>query len=140
VNIHTEANGPGEIRGQISPVVFRSRLNGFNERPTMVTGGGSGFATAALVGRELHFNLRYGDLGTTATLAHIHGPAGLEGSAGVLVDLGPFTLGSFSTAGSIVGQATLDTATAGHVVDGRTYYNIHTAANGGGEIRGQLLP
>jgi len=140
VNIHTVANGPGEIRGQIIPVAWGSRLNGFNERPTQVTSMGSGFATAALVGRELYFNLNYRDFGSTATQAHIHGPADANGFAGVLVDLGGFTLGGFSTAGSLVGKATLPTATAGALVDGRTYFNIHTAINGGGEIRGQIVP
>ncbi len=140
VNIHTVANDPGEIRGQISPVAFGSTLNGFNERPTQVTSIGSGFATAALVGRDLYFNVRYRDLGTTATLAHIHGPADANGFAGVLVDLGGFTLGGFGTAGSLVGKATLSTATAGALVDGQTYFNIHTIGNGGGEIRGQIAP
>jgi hypothetical protein len=140
VNIHTVANGPGEIRGQISPVAYGGNLNGFNERPTQVTSVGSGFATAALVGRDLYFNLNYRDLGTTATLAHIHGPADASGFAGVLVDLGPFTLGGFGTAGSLVGKATLSTSTAGSLVDGRTYFNVHTSGNGGGEIRGQIAP
>jgi len=140
VNIHTVANGPGEIRGQISPVAYGSRLNGFNERPTMVTMPGSGWATAALVGRELHFNLKYQDLGTTATMAHIHGRADAETAAGILVDLGSFTLGGFGTSGSLVGTATLNTSTAGSVIDGRTYFNLHTTGNTGGEIRGQIIP
>ncbi len=140
VNIHTVANGPGEIRGQISPVVYGSQLNGFNERPNQVTSMGSGFGTAALVGRELYFNLRYRDLGTTATMAHIHGPADVNAAAGVLVDLGPFSLGGFATAGSLAGKSTLVTSTASAVVDGRTYFNIHSAANGGGEVRGQIVP
>jgi plastocyanin len=140
VNIHTVANGPGEIRGQISPVAYGSRLNGFNERPTMVTTPGSGFATAALVGRALHFNLKYQDLGTAATMAHIHGRADSQATAGILVDLGPFALGGFATSGSLVGKATLNTSTAGSVVDGRTYFNIHTTGHSGGEIRGQITP
>ncbi len=140
VNIHTVANGPGEIRAQISPVAYGSRLNGFNERPTLVTTTGSGFATAALVGRDLHFNLNYRDLGSAAILAHIHGPADVETGAGILVDLGPFTLGNFGTAGSIVGKSTLNTSTAGAISDGRTYFNIHTSGNSGGEVRGQVNP
>lgn len=140
VNIHTVANGPGEIRGQISPVAYGSRLNGFNERPTMVTTPGSGWATAALVGRELHFNLKYQDLGTTATMSHIHGRADAQAAAGILVDLGSFTLGGFGTSGSLAGKAMLNTSTAGSIIDGRTYFNIHTTGNTGGEIRGQILP
>jgi hypothetical protein len=39
-----------------------------------------------------------------------------------------------------VGKATLNTSTAGSVVDGRTYFNIHTTGHSGGEIRGQITP
>jgi len=140
VNVHTAANGSGEIRGQVSPVAYGSRLHGFNERPAMVATVGSGFATAALVGRDLHFNLNYGDLSSLATLAHIHGPADTETPAGVLVDLVPFALGGFGTRGSLVGKAPINTLTAGALVDGRTYFNVHTTGHGGGEIRGQINP
>ncbi|MBI1177783.1 CHRD domain-containing protein [bacterium] len=138
VNIHTAANTAGEIRGQISPVTYSGALNGFNERPTQITSAGSGFATAALVGRNLHFNLRYSNLATTANNAHIHGPADSESSAGVLLDLAPFALGSFSTQGNFAGKSTLSTSTAGALVDGKTYFNIHTTANTDGELRGQI--
>ncbi|MCW5559847.1 MAG: CHRD domain-containing protein, partial [Verrucomicrobiae bacterium] len=140
VNVHTTAHGAGEIRSQISPVAYGSRLYGFNERPAAVTTVGSGFATAALVGRDLHFNLNYGDLSSLGTLAHIHGPADTETAAGILVDLVPFALGGFSTSGSLVGKAPLNTLTAGSLVDSRTYFNVHTTAHGSGEIRGQIHP
>jgi hypothetical protein len=57
---------------------------------------------------------------------------------GVLFGLVPN--GTLGTSGSFSGQATVDQATADGIVAGLTYFNIHTPANGGGEIRGQVLP
>jgi hypothetical protein len=37
------------------------------------------------------------------------------------------------------GKATLTPEQAKDLVDGKWYFNLHTAANPGGEIRGQVL-
>ena len=84
VNVHTTANGSGEIRGQLSPVLHQAFLNSYNERPAIFAAG-SGSATLALVGTNLYLSATYRGLTGTATLSHIHGPAGLSASAGVLV-------------------------------------------------------
>jgi hypothetical protein len=71
-----------------------------------------------------------------ATAAHIHGPAPAGKNAGVLVWLSekgkPFT-------SPFKGSITLSDAQANDLTDGMCYVNIHTAANPGGEIRGQLV-
>lgn len=140
VNIHTSANGGGEVRGQITPMVFHVNLSGEAERPTPVDTAATGFGTMTLVGRELTFNISYNGLTGPATLAHIHGPAPSFGAAGVLVDLAPFSAGPLATSGALVGKTTLTLAQANALVDGETYVNIHTSINGGGEVRGQILP
>jgi len=43
-----------------------------------------------------------------------------------------------STASPITGTATLTDAQAADLEAGKCYVNVHTAANKGGEIRGQL--
>lgn len=140
VNIHTAANGGGEIRGQVTPMIYKAALSGEAERPNPVDTGAKGFATFSLVGKELAFNMHYAGLGGPATLAHIHGAAPSFGTAGVMVDLAPFAVGGFGSSGAIVGKVALTQDQLNAVVDGLAYVNIHTTANGGGEVRGQILP
>ena len=40
---------------------------------------------------------------------------------------------------SLKGEATLTDAQATDLKDGKMYFNVHTAANKGGEIRGQMM-
>ena len=139
VNLHTVNNGGGEVRGQLVPVVLQSTLNGASERPNPVVTDGTGYARLALLGKQLSFGLNYRALGSAAQMAHIHGPAGPEGFAGVLVDLAPFSA-PFGTSGIILGSTELSDSQLAAVVDGLTYFNIHTVNNGGGEVRGQIVP
>jgi CHRD domain len=80
----------------------------------------------------LTWTLTYADLSGPATGAHFHGPAMAGQNAGVVI---PFT-GSLSS--PIRGSATLNETQQADVKAGRWYVNVHTAANPGGEIRGQL--
>jgi hypothetical protein len=66
-------------------------------------------------------------------MAHFHGPAAAGANAGVVL---PFA----NPASPIEGQATLTPAQAADLSAGKWYANVHTAANPGGEIRGQMLP
>lgn len=140
VNIHTEANQGGEIRGQILPSLMQAVLNGANERPTPVATAGTGLALFRLTGNELNLQISYRDLTGPATRAHIHGPATTEASATVMVDLEPLHHGAFGVAGAFSGTVTLTPEQLTALAGGLTYVNIHTAANGPGEIRGQILP
>jgi hypothetical protein len=66
-------------------------------------------------------------------MAHIHGPAAVGANAGVVV---PFKAPVTSP---ITGTATLTDAQMADLEAGKYYANVHTAANPGGEIRGQLM-
>jgi hypothetical protein len=140
VNIHTARNPNGEIRGQIAPLLLNVVMNGASERPTPVTTDAFGSARLALLGRTLSFQVDYTGLSGDATLAHIHGPAGPDQTASPLIDLKAFALGGLSRAGFIVGTVELQPKELEAIVDGLTYMNVHTAANGAGEIRGQVTP
>lgn len=116
--------------------LFKSVLNGANERPNPVTTPGTGIGLLALNGTTASYWVTYSGLTAGATASHVHGPADANGSAGVL-----FGLGSVSgTAGVIAGTSAITATQAGHITAGNSYFNIHTSANTGGEIRGQLVP
>jgi hypothetical protein len=138
VNVHTPANSSGEIRGHVAPVLMQSYLSGASERPTPVFTTGSGLANLALVLNRLSFNLTYGNLSSSATMSHIHGPAAVNQSVGVLIDLAPYNGGAFGTNGSLVGQVVLPPQLLNFIVDQRTYFNVHSVNFGGGEIRGHI--
>jgi hypothetical protein len=122
------------------------------------TGGGSGgeFSTGIWLNQStniLTIDVAWGsgngftDLTGVATNAHIHGPASQSGTAGVVIGLtsSPFSFSTGASNGSISGAIDLNTVSlpSGSVLqdlnDGNWYINIHTAANPGGEIRGNLV-
>ena len=112
---------------------FKADLSGASEVPP-VTSAGKGTATAALdtASKTLSWTVTYS--GLTPTAGHIHGPAAAGTNAGVLV---PFS--GTNLASPIKGSATLTDAQISDLEAGRTYINLHTADNKGGEIRGQLV-
>jgi hypothetical protein len=113
---------------------FKADLSGASEVPP-VTSAGKGTATASLdtATKTLNWTVTYSGLSGPATAGHIHGPAAPGANAGVLV---PFTGGLVNP---IKGSATLTDAQISDLEAGRTYVNLHTADNKGGEIRGQLV-
>ena len=88
-------------------------------------------ATYDPISKKLTWNGTYSGLTGPATAAHFHGPAKAGENAGVLV---PVT----ATSSPFTGEATLDAAKAADLEAGKMYFNIHTAANPKGEIRGQV--
>jgi len=113
---------------------FSGAMNAASEVPPNMTRG-SGMAEAWL-DRDtnvLKYKITYTGLSGPATMAHFHGPAAAGANAGVVL---PFA----NPASPIEGQATLTPAQAADLSAGKWYANIHTAANPGGEIRGQMLP
>jgi hypothetical protein len=82
--------------------------------------------------KKLSWKLTYTGLSGPATAAHFHGPAEAGKNAGVAVAI------PNATTSPVEGSATLTDAQAADLVAGKYYINIHTAANPGGEIRGQV--
>jgi hypothetical protein len=138
-NVHTAANPGGEARGQLASVLFSAAASGPAERPNAIAAAGSALALFALTGTNLQFNVVYQGLSGTASDAHIHAPANTTISAGVVIGFTPFNGGAWGAAGSVTGSTALNSTLLGYLLDGLSYVNFHTAANPGGEIRGQIL-
>ena len=87
-------------------------------------------AVVARVADVLSYYLTYRDLTGPSTLVHIHGfsPPGVP--SGVQHNIG--------TANPVVGQWAYPAVDEASILGGLTYFNVHTMANGGGEVRGQI--
>jgi CHRD domain len=115
-------------------VMYKADLKAASEVPaTDSKGTGTLQATYDPASKKLTYTVNYKDLTGPATAAHFHGPADAKTNAGVLV---PVT-GALTS--PIKGEATLTDAQAKDLADGKMYFNVHTAANKGGEIRGQVM-
>lgn len=152
VNVHTNDHPAGAIRGQIGPYdaparAFAIGLGGDQEVPPVATEM-TGIATFTLGAGDVPLALGYrvsvsGAAAGAIGAAHLHrGPRGANGPPiHWLYDRtgasGPG--GAFDDAHPISGTLVLSPLELLDVLAGGTYVNVHTAAHGGGEIRGQLL-
>lgn len=94
---------------------------------------GALLATYDTATKKLTYSVTYSGLTGPATAAHFHGPAAAGANAGVVVPVKDMT------PDALKGEATLTDAQAADLEAGKWYFNIHTAANKGGEIRGQVM-
>ncbi|HEY0435151.1 MAG TPA: CHRD domain-containing protein [Phenylobacterium sp.] len=95
-----------------------------------VKGGGDVFAM--LDGKNFSYTVNYKDLTGPAVAAHFHSAATVGGNGPPIV---PATNVGTSP---IKGTATLTDAQIADLNAGKVYFNVHTAANPGGEVRGDL--
>jgi Cu/Zn superoxide dismutase len=141
VNVHTSANGPGEIRGQIAVTArVTTALNARQEVPrpkgnanrARGTFSATVTKTSAASG-SIAWRLTFSKLTGRAVAAHIHiGAAGRPGPVAIPL-CGPCRSGARKS-------ATLSAAVLAALEAGRAYVNIHTARNPAGEVRGQIRP
>ena len=114
-------------------VNYKADLKASTEVPaTDSKGSGTLTATYDTTSKKLTYSATYKDLTGPATAAHFHGPAPAGTNAGVVVPVKDMS------ASPLKGEATLTDAQAADLAAGKWYFNIHTAANKGGEIRGQV--
>jgi hypothetical protein len=112
---------------------MKATLDGKSEvPPTTSTGTGTADIDYDAASKKLSWKVTYSGLTGPATAAHFHGPAGATDKAGVAVAI------PNATTSPVEGSATLTDAQAADLTAGKYYVNIHTAANPGGEIRGQV--
>lgn len=110
--------------------------SGSQENPAVSTA-----ATATLSGTYnsennlLTYTINWTGLSGLVTGMHFHGPAAVGVNAGVIHGIEISTNG---ISGSASGSLTLADTTENHLLNGKLYYNIHTALYPNGEIRGQV--
>lgn len=85
--------------------------------------------------KKLTYIITYSNLSGAPTMGHIHGSSPRGVNSGVLF---PFASLPAATSGAVTGSATLTAAQETDLLNGLFYFNIHTVANPGGEIRGQI--
>ncbi len=116
-------------------VNYTASLKGSSEvPPTDSKGTGTVTASYDTATKKFTYSVTYSGLTGPATAAHFHGPAAVGANAPPVVPV-PAT----ALANPIKGEATLTDAQAADLAAGKWYFNIHTAANKGGEIRGQVM-
>jgi hypothetical protein len=114
-------------------VKLHATLDGAQQNPPVTTEGkGMADVTFDTETKTLTWAVEYSGLSGDAAAGHFHGPADKGANAVVAV---PF---EGSVASPIKGSAVLTDAQAADLMAGKYYINIHTAANKGGEIRGQV--
>lgn len=113
---------------------FEATLSGKSEVPPNTSAGsGELLATLDTTTKTLSYTLTFEGLSGPATAAHFHGPAAAGANAGVTVMIGK------DLTGVVSGKATLTDDQIKQLTGGTWYVNVHTDANKGGEIRGQVM-
>lgn len=109
---------------------------GSKEIPSNATTG-----TATLSGsynkatNALSYTITWAGLTGNVSAAHFHGPATATETASPMLDI---TIGTNGTSGSVTSTATVTDAFENALLDGKIYYNLHSALYPNGEVRSQV--
>ena len=116
-------------------ISYKAELKGSSEVPPNKSAGtGSISVIYEPADKKISWKGNYSGLTGPVTAAHFHGPAAVGRNAGIALGIPAANLPA-----SFEGSATITDAQAADLVAGRWYFNLHTAANPAGEIRGQVL-
>ena len=135
---------------QAQVVQLTATLTGNQEAPAILTGAfGNATVTVDLSSQTVRLEIDVFNMPSGVTLGHFHvGPPGLAGP--IVVNIAPPTniSNDFHLSGQAGPNALQVRAEQGirswddfiqSLLGGQTYLNIHSAVNGGGEIRGQVI-
>ncbi|MDH4066395.1 MAG: CHRD domain-containing protein [Acidobacteriota bacterium] len=135
---------------QAQTIRLTATLSGSSETPGVLTGAaGSAEVFVNLATQAVNYRIDIFNIPTQTTAGHFHvGGPGLAGP--VVVDLTPpgvtddFSLSGAASPSSLRARPDQGIRTWADFIQalagGQIYVNIHSTANPGGEIRGQLIP
>jgi hypothetical protein len=122
------------IAAHAATINLKADLNASSEVPAKNSAGkGMLMATLNTETHELKYHVEFTGMTGPVVAAHFHGPAAVGANAGPTVPVKGSPLTS-----PVDGTATLTPAQEKDLLDGKWYFNLHTSANPGGEIRGQV--
>lgn len=122
---------------QAAVTTYKATLGGTSEVPPVTTGGkGTAAVNVDTATKKISWRVDYSGTSGPVAAAHIHCGAAAGANAGVAVALGTAP----NLASPLQGSGTLTDAQLADLTAGKCYVNLHTAANKGGELRGQLAP
>ena len=115
---------------------FMAKLDAATENPANDSKGtGMVNGTLDTATKVFTYDVTYSGLTGPAMAAHFHGPAAPGANAPPALPVPAAAM----MPGMIHGTATLTDAQVSDLTGGKWYFNIHTAAHGGGEVRGQVM-
>ena len=118
---------------QAAVTTYKATLGGAAEVPPVTTAGkGTAQVNVDSATKQVSWRVDYSGVSGPPAAAHIHCGAAAGANAGVAVPLGT------NLASPIEGSAAMTDAQLADLAAGKCYVNIHTAANKGGEVRGQI--
>ncbi|MHB1204498.1 MAG: CHRD domain-containing protein [Rhodospirillaceae bacterium] len=97
-------------------------------------GKGTAEFTIDSTAKQISWKVTFDGLSGDAVAAHIHGPAEPGKNAGPMVNIGMLS----GLKSPMEGKGPVTDAQIADILAGHSYVNVHTAANKGGEIRGQI--
>ncbi len=139
VNVHSAAFPGGEVRGQLLPAgvaLYFVDLSGLQEVPEVPTrSSGRAAITLDTATRVATYHVNTVGL-NDAVASHMHrGNAGTNGPVAVNFTKDPANAAHWLAENVTLAQADFDALRSANA-----YLNVHTPANPGGEVRGQIAP
>jgi hypothetical protein len=141
----------GTASAEAQVLNFTALLSGANETPAIASGaGGTATVTLNTATRTVAYKVDVYNLPSGAVAAHFH--AGGPGVAGpVVVNFtvpngisNDFSISGTASASDLVPRGEQGIRSWDDFIQaltlGQVYVNVHSAVNGGGEVRGQVLP
>ena len=123
------------IAAHAATITLKADLKASSEVPAKDSAGvGTLTATLDTDTNEFKYHVEFSGLTGPVVAAHFHGPAaeGANAKPQIPVKVSPVT-------SPIDGVATVTADQAKDLLEGKWYFNLHTSANPGGEIRGQVV-